>query len=120
MGERVLIDTDSLIDYYKDGAELEPSDTHHVSEVTVYEFIRGTKDMGEAKKMLEQSFLVIWLDNRIVMKAGEIWRALKAKGESIDDRDLMIGATAIVEGLKLLTRNAGHYAKLREHGLVFY
>jgi len=117
MGERILIDTDILIDYCKEKTELDPKDLHHISEITVYEFIRGTKDIEGAKKMLEESFVVVWLDNRIVTKASEIWRNLKARGESVDDRDLIIAATAITEGLKLLTRNVGHYGRLCEHGL---
>jgi len=81
---------------------------------------RGTKDIEGAEKMLEESFVVVWPVNRIVTKASEIRRALKAKGESIDDMDPMIRAAAIVEGQKLLTGNAGHCAKPREHGLIFY
>jgi len=119
MGKRVLVDTDSLIDYYKGRMELDPADTHHISEIAVYEFIRGTKDIGEAKRMLEESFPVVWLDNRIVEKASYIWRELKRKGDPMDDRDLIVGATAIVEGFHLDTRNVGHYGKLREYGLSF-
>jgi predicted nucleic acid-binding protein len=52
MGERILVDTDCLIDYYKGGLELNPEDSHHVSEITVYEFIRGTRNVKEAKKIL--------------------------------------------------------------------
>lgn len=120
MGERVLVDTDCLIDYYKGRLELSIEDSYYLSEVTVYEFIRGTKDIKEAKKVLEESFEIVWIDNEILEKASEIWRSLKAKGTLIEDRDLIIGATAMAKGLRLLTRNAKHYDKLKEFGLVFY
>jgi predicted nucleic acid-binding protein len=80
MGERILVDTDCLIDYYKGGLELNPEDSHHVSEITVYEFIRGTRNVKEAKKILERSFSIVWLDNEILEKASEIWRSLRASG----------------------------------------
>jgi predicted nucleic acid-binding protein len=74
------VDTDCLIDYYKGGLELNPEDSHHVSEITVYEFIRGTRNVKEAKKILERSFSIVWLDNEILEKASEIWRSLRASG----------------------------------------
>ena len=120
MGERILVDTDCLIDYYKGELELNPEDSHHVSEITVYEFIRGTRNVEEAKKILERSFSIVWLDNEILEKASEIWRHLKASGKLVEDRDLIIGSTAVVKRLKLLTRNIKHYEGLKTYGLVFY
>ncbi|MBO3768865.1 MAG: type II toxin-antitoxin system VapC family toxin [Thermoproteota archaeon] len=120
MGERILVDTDCLIDYYKGELELNPDDSHHISEITVYEFIRGTKNIKEAKRILEESFFIVWLDNEILEKASEIWRALKASGRLVEDRDLIIGATAMVKRLKLLTRNTKHYDVLKAYGLAFY
>ena len=69
---------------------------------------------------MEESFDIIWLDNEILEIASDIWRSLKAKGKLIEDRDLIIGATAITKKLKLLTRNIKHYGKLKTYGLVFY
>lgn len=120
MGERILVDTDCLIDYYKGELELNPEDSHHISEITVYEFIRGAKDVKEAKRILEESFFIVWLDNEILEKASEIWRNLKASGRLVEDRDLIIGATAVVKKLKLLTRNTKHYDVLKIHELTFY
>ncbi len=37
----------------------------------------------------------------------------------IEDRDLMIGATAVVKRLKLLTRNTKHYDALKAYELKF-
>ncbi|MGC8831805.1 MAG: type II toxin-antitoxin system VapC family toxin [Thermoproteota archaeon] len=99
--------------------ELNPEDSLHISEITVFKFIRGTRNVKEAKRILEESFTIVWLDNEILEKASEIWRSLKASGMPIEDRDLMIGATAVVKRLKLLTRNTKHYDALKAYELKF-
>lgn len=117
MGEGVLVDTDVLIDYVRGRREL-PAGPHYVSEVTVYEFIRGTRDPSKAKELLEQEFIVVYHDNEVLEKAAEIWRALRREGALIDDRDLLIGSVAIAKGLPLLTGNTKHFERLRKFGLV--
>ncbi|MEM4411903.1 MAG: hypothetical protein QXO66_03560, partial [Thermofilum sp.] len=62
MGSRVLVDTDYLIDYVRRRAEL-PEGQWFISEITLYEFTRGTRDPAEAKKLLEEEFTVIYHDN---------------------------------------------------------
>ena len=74
----------------------------------------------EAKRLLEREFVVVYCDNEILEKAAEIWRALRRRGALIEDRDLIIGATAIAKGLPLLTGNVKHFKRLREFRLRFY
>ncbi len=83
----------------------------------MYEFIRGTRDPEEVKKMLEEMFPVIWADNEILGMSTEIWRDMREEGKPLDDRDMVIGATAIVKGPKLLTLNERHFERLRRYGL---
>lgn len=119
MVERVLIDTDALIEYVKGNIELNgiyPC----ISELTLYEFIRGTSDPERAKKLLEESFTILWINNDIVLIATKIWQELKRSGKLIDDRDIMIGATAISNKLKLYTLNKKHFDRLEDLGLQFY
>jgi len=120
MGQRVLIDTDVLIDYYKGRLELPPGNIYYISTMTLYEYIRGTRKPKEAKKLLEKSFVVIPMSNEIFLKSAEIWRSLKSEGILIDDRDLMIGVTALVLKLRLFTRNKKRYDRLRAYGLQFF
>ncbi|MEM0053199.1 MAG: type II toxin-antitoxin system VapC family toxin [Nitrososphaeria archaeon] len=119
MGSRILVDTDCIIDYYKGFLELDSSGVYHISEITVYEFIRGTRNIKEAKRILEESFQIVWVDNEILEMASEIWRSLKSMGKMIEDRDLIIGCTALTKKLKLLTRNVKHYELLKDYGLIF-
>lgn len=118
--EGVLIDTDALIDYYRKRLKLPSGYIYYVSEVSVYEYIRGTKSPEEAKMLLEESFASIKLENEIIVKASEIWRDLRKKGEIIDDRDLLVGSTAIVYDLKLMTKNQQHFKRLVKYGLKLF
>ena len=79
MGEGVLIDTDVLIDYVRGRRDL-PGEVCYISEITLYEFIRGARDPREAMRLLEREFVVVYCDNEILEKAVEIWRALRRRG----------------------------------------
>ena len=120
MGERILLDTDVLIDYYKEKIDLPPGNIYYISTITLYEYIRGTKKPREAKKLLEESFIVTPLNNQVLLKSAEIWRSLRQKDIPIDDRDLIIGVTAITSNLKLYTKNTKHFKRLAEYGLEFF
>ncbi len=115
----VLLDTDFLIKVEKGRARL-PQAFCYISVVTLYEYIRGKSDPLAAKNLLEEAFVVIPLDNEVLLKATEIWRDLKRRGLLIDERDLLIGATAIAKGLPLATYNVKHYSRLVNYGLKFY
>ncbi len=65
MGKRILIDTDILIDYVNGVREL-PKGLNFITEVTLYEFVRGCKDMKRGKKLIEEGFKVIFHDNDII------------------------------------------------------
>ena len=113
---RVMIDTDVLIDVEKGRSSL-PRAQLFISWVSLYEFLRGRRDFSEAKRRLEKVFTVLILNNEVVEKSVEIYRELKSNGLLIDDRDLLIGATAIVFDLPLLTKNKSHYERLLDFGL---
>jgi len=119
MGKGLLVDTDVLIDFIKGFAEL-PKEPLFITEITLYEFVRGSKDISKAKALLEEGFHVIFHENSIIKKASEIYAELKRKGEILDDRDILIAATSAAKALPLLTRNRKHYQKLKEFGVVFY
>jgi len=116
VGKRILIDTDILIDYVKGRLTL-PYDIYYISEITLYEFIRGTTKPEKAKSLLEKEFIIIFNDNEIIRKAAEIWRKLKKEGKPVDDRDLIIRATAITKGLTLYTKNTKHFERLKPYGI---
>ncbi|MCS7365894.1 MAG: type II toxin-antitoxin system VapC family toxin [archaeon GB-1867-035] len=116
---KILLDTDVLIDIEKGVSELPEGDLY-ISIISLYEFIRGRSDYIEVKDVLEDLFTIIPIDNNVLIKATEIWRKLKKQGDLIDDRDLLIGATAISNKIPLLTKNTEHFKRLLNFGLNFY
>ena len=114
--KRILIDTDTLIDAERGRAEL-PRAQIAISCITLYEFIRGRNDYLTLKEELEKAFIVVPLSNEVLIKAVEIYRELKSSGEMMDERDLLIGATAIALNIPLKTRNKSHYERLARYGL---
>jgi len=120
VGERILVDTDVLIDYCRGRLDLPRGNIYYISIITLYEYSRGSKNPEEAKNLLEESFAIVPLNNEVLLKSSEIWRDLKTKGILMDDRDLIIGATAIVFKLKLFTKNRRHFERLRNYGLQLF
>jgi tRNA(fMet)-specific endonuclease VapC len=96
---------------------------HHsffISCITYYECTRGYKAIRATKRLqIFTEFLtlneVIYLDQAIFDKGAEIYCMLKPKGIVIGDFDLLIGATAIVRNLKLVTNNEKHFQAIQSH-----
>lgn len=63
---------------------------------------------------------MIYHDNEVLARAAEMWRELRQSGELIDDRDLLMGATAIAKNLPLLTGNKRHFERLKRFKLVLH
>jgi predicted nucleic acid-binding protein len=115
---QVLVDTDYLIDVERGRAEL-PRAQVVISWITLYEFIRGRSDYAEAKSKLEKALVVVYPTNDVLVKAVEMYRDLKKRGELIDERDLLVAATAIALDIPLKTKNVSHYQRLVKYGLKF-
>jgi tRNA(fMet)-specific endonuclease VapC len=48
-----------------------------------------------------------------VVKAADIYGDLKGRGVLIRDADILIAATALVEGLGVITNNENHFQRIR-------
>ncbi len=115
----ILIDTSVLIDLYKK-RKLEEYAGSAISVITLFEFTRGIR--GEKKrvavlKRLEKIFKVEGLDNLTLLMASKMYRKLKEKGELLEDADLLIGATAVVKGYVVWTKNVKHFKRLEKFGV---
>ncbi len=119
MGKRVLIDTSKLIDIEQGVTSLPKDIIPYISEITLYEFIRGHMRPKIAKQVLEEEAIIVWVDNDILLKATEIWRTLKSEGKTIPDADIIIAATAIVKNLELWTSDQ-HFEELTRFGLKLF
>ena len=90
-----------------------------ISVITLIEVLRGVKakKRKKVKDLIERSFNVIGLDNKVIEAYCDLYDKLKRNGEMISDADLLIAATAVSHGLKLKTKNRKHFERLRKHGL---
>lgn len=123
-----LIDTDNLISilrrekkpFEKSLTYLDEHERFNISCITYYECLRGYKSIGATKKYeLFKEMLkftdILYLDQINLEKASEIYSFLKPKGLLKGEFDLLIGATALVNDLVLVTNNYEHYKPLSEH-----
>ncbi len=125
MVEKVVIDTTVLIDALERGNEglllkltrLEAL----VPYVALYEYLWGYlylgRDYRKEKEVVEKLFVVVYPDQRILLRAMELDVQLAKQGLRIPQADLLIAATALTLGAPLLTMDAKHYERLRGFGL---
>jgi len=109
-----LIDTSVLIDSLRRGNYEEGS----ISVITLIEVLRGIspEKRNRVKQLLEKSFNVLSIDNKVIMRYCELYGSLKREGRLIPDTDLLIAATAIENGLVLATKDKD-FEQLRKLGL---
>lgn len=112
-----LLDTNILIlylrktvGYYELLDSLAKDDTLYISAMTRLEIIRGMRDK-ERKITFE---ILDSLDNidisiEIADTAGELIRAWRTKGATLEDADAIIAATALTHNLVLVTTNSKHF-----------
>lgn len=108
-----LLDTGIVIEI------IEKNDTSGIiSQFTLFEVLRGVDDKKRStvKRLLEESFIVINLDDSIIEVYCNIYRRLKVEGNLLPDADLVIAATAIAHDLTLETKDA-HFLRLKPLGL---
>jgi len=85
-----------------------------ISVITLIEILGGikTEKRAKAKKLLEESFTVLGLDNRVI----ETYCRLRDKGVPIPDANLLIAATALSHSLQIKTSDK-RFRKVKEFGL---
>ena len=108
-----LLDTGVIIDI------IEKNDASGIiSQFTLFEILRGIDDTKRpsAKQLLEESFIVLNIDDSIIEAYCKIYRKLKEDGNLLPEADLVIAATAIAHGLVLETRD-NHFKRLKPLGL---
>jgi len=122
---RALIDTDILSYFFK--VDLVVVDNfkkylavHNIIEIsliTYYEIMSGLKHKNAQKQLeLFKNFVsenkVIGLTELSCNIASEVYSNLRAKGELIDDIDLLIAGIAIENEMTLVTNNENHFSRI--------
>ena len=120
------IDTDFMIavlrgkeDARRKMRELDEEGQQATTSLNAFELFYGAyksrekKDnLGKAKSLLGR-LDVLPLDLESSEKAGESMADLASNGEAIDFRDSLIAGISLVNGLTLVTRNKGHFARVK-------
>lgn len=95
-----------------------------LSVITIAEVLHGAYFSANPASSLQITrglighFRVLDLNGPIADKFGEMKAALRLQGLVIADFDLLIGATALIEGRTLVTNNTRHFQRLAAFGLV--
>jgi len=111
----ILADTSVLIKLYR--RRLLDAYFFNISIITVLEFVRGAKTQREAVqflKLLQNLYNIEPIDDHITLV---YWEAFRQVRKSIEDNDLLIGATALAKNYTLWTANEKHFKPLKKLGL---
>ena len=117
-----LLDTCILIDLLRnrkqtvDFVESLGSSLCFVSEITIAELYVGAEKSNREKAFEEVEALidffgVIQVSTALRTYAKERVR-LESEGQRIDDFDLLIGASAVTEGMTMVTNNRKHFERI--------
>ncbi len=103
---------DSVSDY------LEHFDKLTINIISYYEILRGLKDLANDEKIrMFEDFIqeneLVSIKKETVEKAAEIYAYLKKEGNLIEDADILMASTAIVENLVLITNNIKHFKRIK-------
>jgi tRNA(fMet)-specific endonuclease VapC len=121
--KKYLLDTDICIYYIKGQFGLNEKfvqadpDNCYISEITLAELMFGVEnsDKKEKNQKALDDFLsgikLIPIFHSLDFYAKEKAR-LKRTGKIIDDFDLLIGATAVTQGMILVTNNTDHFDRI--------
>ena len=99
--------------------------------VTVHESLLGVhlsywRNKKKLEEMLERAeselmrFDIIPYDYKIARKTAEIMAYLRREGEILGLADVIIAATALVNELKLVTRNTEHFSRVLNLKIITY
>ena len=121
---KYLLDTDTCI-YYLNKNEAVISAVEKVAQeelaislITLAELQFGAYNSNQVERNLkrvsffENSVQVLRLDSEITLEYARIRAELRKTGTTIDDFDLLIAATALINNLTLVTNNVRHFEKI--------
>jgi tRNA(fMet)-specific endonuclease VapC len=61
---------------------------------------------------------VLGITDEVVLRAAEIYANLYNRGELIGDADILIAASALVNGCGIVTNNEGHFRRIKNLQVV--
>lgn len=119
-----LIDTSVIINYLRDKESAVETINNLEGELAssyiclaeLYEGISRVREKDKAEKDVLNFFAglsqVYGVDNDTAKHFGQIRAHLKAKGEVIEDLDILLAATCVANSLTLITANPKHFSRV--------
>jgi tRNA(fMet)-specific endonuclease VapC len=88
-----------------------------ISAITRYEILRGLKAKRASSQLTDFDVFcecneILPLTDSILVRSANIYADLSFRGQLIPDADIFIAATAIENGLLLVTRNISHFNRI--------
>lgn len=124
-GSPVLLDTDILsalmrrdaVTQQHARAYLQVHPRLSISLITRYEVLRGLKAKNATTQLKKFDVLCASLDilpisDAIIVRSADIYADLHQRGQLIGDADILIGATALENGMVLATNNTHHHNRI--------
>ncbi len=122
----LLLDSDVIIDHLNNKSDYLSSiisiskEDLYISIINWSEIMYGIRKLKDPIKVTKQftSFVIelnikiFELDLKVADKFLDLKIDLEKKGSRLEDFDLIIGATAIVNNLTLVTRNTKHFVRI--------
>ena len=89
-------------------------------DIVLFEYLRGEayldRDITREKSYLEDIFVIVILNNDIIIRASELWAKLIKKGVRIPEPDVLIAAYALEMDMPLITLDED-FQRLIPYGL---
>jgi tRNA(fMet)-specific endonuclease VapC len=88
-----------------------------LNAVSYYETKRGLLAIGAQTQLAAFERLwrvlgIVMIDQAVLDRAAELYAALRASGQLIEDADLLIAAMALIHDMTLVTHNTAHFARI--------
>jgi tRNA(fMet)-specific endonuclease VapC len=124
---QVVLDTDILSAIMRQNPVVIPKAREYLAEhsrftfsiITRFEILRGLKAKGATTQVrVFDKFcarnMILPLTDEVVVKAADIYADLRGRGVLIGDADILIAASALVQGFGVATNNENHFQRIRD------
>lgn len=118
-----LLDSDVIINHIRGIKEIDQkiiSENIAISVISYGELLYGANKSKYREKNLNQiqTFLnklnvqLLNINKEIIQTFAELKALLELKGQKLDNFDILIGATALIHSLTLITKNIKHFQRI--------
>ena len=121
----LLLDTDTLSSFMRSDPAVVTRVDLYLSDheflpillMTRFEVLRGLKAKGATRRIRDFQQLcrrlqIFPISEDVIVKASDLYADLYRRGQLIGDADLLIAATALVNGFGVATNNEAHFRRI--------